>query len=48
MEHSAKYEKVKHYYDAGLWKISRVRKAVESGWITEEEFLEITGEPYSE
>lgn len=45
-EHSPKYEKVKTYYDRGLWKISRVREAVVKGWITEEEFKEITGEDY--
>lgn len=48
MEHSKKYEKVKAYYNNGngLWKISRVREAVIRGWITEEEFKEITGEEY--
>jgi len=46
MEHSAKYELVKSYYDKGLWSEARVRMAVEKGWITEEEFTEITGEPY--
>ena len=45
MEHSANYEKVKNYYDRGLWDISKVRKAV-GKWITPEEFEEITGEPY--
>ena len=45
-EHSPKYEKVKNYYDKGLWKISRVREAVVKGWITEKEFKEITGEEY--
>lgn len=45
-EHSPNFDKVKGYYDRGLWDISRVRKAVEKGWITEEEFQEITGEPY--
>lgn len=47
-EHSPNFEKVKYYYDRGLWDINRVRKAVEKGWITEEEFQEITGEPYAE
>ncbi len=47
-EHSKNFEKVKAYYDNGngLWKISRVRKAVVRNWITEEEFKEITGEDY--
>ena len=48
MEHSANYEKVKNYYDRGLWNHARVRKAVEKGWITEEEFTEITGQPYED
>lgn len=46
VEHSPKFDKVKAYYDNGLWKISRVREAVVRGWITEEEFKEITGEEY--
>lgn len=46
MEHSPKFEKVKSYYDKGLWKESRVREAVVKGWITEAEFEEITGQPY--
>lgn len=45
-EHSKKFYKVKDYYDKGLWKESRVREAVIKGWITEEEFTEITGIPY--
>ena len=46
MEHSVHYEKVKSYYDRGLWNLARVKKAVEKGWITEEEYQEITGQPY--
>ena len=46
--HSKNFEKVKNYYDKGLWSIERVRQAVVKGWITEEEFTEITGEPYEE
>lgn len=41
------YNKVKKYYDSGLWSITRVRNAVEKNWITEEEFEIITDEPYS-
>lgn len=40
------FEKVKYYYDRGLWDINRVREAVVKGWITEEEFYLITGEIY--
>lgn len=43
MEHSPNYEKVKSYYDRGMWSIERVRAAV-GKWITEEEFKEITDE----
>lgn len=41
---SKKFNTVKKFYDGGLWGISRVRAAVEKGWITKEEFFEITGE----
>lgn len=44
----SKYEKVKYYYDNGYWSIQRVRDAVAKGWITVEQFEEITGEPYEE
>ena len=43
---SKMYEKVKKYYDKGLWKIQAVRNAVVKGWITAEEYKEITGEDY--
>ncbi|MBR3104152.1 MAG: XkdX family protein [Lachnospiraceae bacterium] len=43
---SANFEKVKYYYDNDLWNIDRVKKAVAKGWITEEEYKEITGEDY--
>jgi len=44
--HSKNYEKVKKYYEKGSWSISSVRNAVVKGWITAEEFEEITGQPY--
>ena len=46
--HSTKYAKVKKYYDKGIWNIDMVHDAVVKGWITAEEFEEITGEPYEE
>ncbi len=46
MEHSKNYDKVKNYYSMKLWDESRVRNAVVKGWITEEEFAEITGKDY--
>ena len=43
---SKKYETVKDFFDRGLWKINRVRDAVKIGWITAEEYQQITGEAY--
>lgn len=43
MNHSAKFEKVKKYYDGDLWTVEMVRNAVSKGWITEEEYEEIVG-----
>lgn len=45
-EHSEKFELVKGYYDSGEWKKKAVKNAVKRGWITAEEFGEITGEVY--
>lgn len=45
MEHSAKFEKVKGYYEAGLWNEKMVRNAAKNPkknpWITEAEAEEI-------
>jgi len=46
MKKSAKYDKVKDYYDRGLWTKDMVRNAVVKGWITASEYKEITGEDY--
>lgn len=43
---SAKFEKVKGYYDKGLWNKVMVRNAVVKNWITAEEYELITGEAY--
>lgn len=40
------YNIVKKNYDNGFWSIDKVRDAVVKGWITAEEFQEITGEVY--
>ena len=40
---SKNYDKVKRFYDAGLWSLGMVRNAV-GRWITPEEYLIITGE----
>lgn len=45
MKHSPKYEMVKKFYKVyKVWSLDRVRDAVEKGWITEDEFKELTGE----
>lgn len=36
------YDKIKHYYDTGLWSIQRVWNVVGKA-ITEEEYYTITG-----
>ncbi|MBR5780375.1 MAG: XkdX family protein [Bacteroidales bacterium] len=43
MEHSKNYDKVKYWYNMNMWDETRVRNAVEKGWITKAEFTEITG-----
>ena len=43
---SAKFEKVKGYYDNCLWNKVMVRNAVVKNWITAEEYELITGEVY--
>ena len=49
-KHSKYYEKVKNYYDLGLWSKQRVHDAVtnpeSSPWITAAEYKQITGETY--
>lgn len=45
--HSKKYAKVKLYYDRGVWTKEMVHNAVVKGWITEEEYEEITGEAFA-
>ncbi len=37
------FEKIKKYYDAGVWSEQRVREAVAKNVITAEEFKAITG-----
>ena len=43
---SKMYEKVKKYYDTGLWSEERVRNMVVKGIITEEEYKAIIGKEY--
>lgn len=46
MAYSKNYEKVKNFYDCGVWNEARVRNAVLKGWITAAEYKEITGADY--
>jgi hypothetical protein len=45
---NSKFEKVKNFYESGLWNIKRVRDSVEKKWITANDFYEITGGKYEE
>ena len=40
------YERIKYYFEAGLWNIQMVKMAVRKGVITKEQFEEITGQKY--
>ena len=42
--HSENYEKIKHYYDIGLYKEKHLNKLLSLGFITREEYQEITEE----
>lgn len=42
---SKNFDKVKEFYDVGLWSLGMVHNAVER-WITAEEFLVVTGMKY--
>ena len=46
MERSKNYDKVKLWYNMKMWNETRVRNAVEKGWITIDEFEEISGTTY--
>lgn len=40
------FDKIKMYYDSGLWSKDRVRNMVLKGIITKEEYKEIVKEDY--
>lgn len=44
--HSEKFDLVKKYYKMGFWNERKVRDAVTKGWITSDEFYEITGKDF--
>ena len=41
------YDRVKYYFDAGLWNKTMVKTAVKKGIITATQYEEITGENYT-
>lgn len=40
------YDAIKEYYDLGFYTNEDVAVFVQAGWITAEQYGEITGEPY--
>lgn len=46
LKNEQKVQRCKKYFDEGLWNIAMVKNAVVKGWITSEEFEEITGVEY--
>ena len=45
---SKMYNKIKSYYDSGLWNENRVKNMVAKGVITKEEYKDIIGKEYEE
>lgn len=41
------FERIKYYFDAGLWSAAMVKTAVKKGIITKEQYKEITGVEYA-
>lgn len=41
------YERIKYYFEAGLWNAQMVKIAVRKGIITKDQYTEITGKAYS-
>lgn len=40
------YERIKMYFEKGLWTAQMVKMAVRKGVITKEQYTEITGKEY--
>ena len=47
MKHSEKYDMIKTFYMRKMWDEKKVRDAVVKGWITADEFKQITRIEYS-
>lgn len=43
---SKQYDKIKTYYDTGLWNKTRIKNMVDKNIITKEEYKMITKESY--
>ena len=41
------YDRIKYYFDAGLWSKAMVKTAVKKGIITAAQYEEITSESYT-
>ena len=41
------YERIKYYFEAGLWSKPMVKMAVRKGIINKEQYTEITGEEFA-
>lgn len=41
------FERIKGFYDRGLWRKEMVAQAVDKGIITAEQYAQITGEKYA-
>lgn len=41
--HSKKYEQIKAAYERGSYTLTMMQNLVHKGWITETEYIEITG-----
>lgn len=40
------FERIKYYFEAGLWSIPMVKMAVRKGIITKEQYKDIVGKDY--
>lgn len=40
------FERIKYYFEAGLWSIPMVKMAVRKGVITKEQYKDIVGKDY--
>ena len=41
------FDRIKHFYEAGLWSKPMVKVAVKKGIITKDQYKEITNEDYT-